>query len=299
MPQEDRYVEHLCPAKVNLTLFVTGKRADGFHALHSVVAQTRFGDSLRLEWRCAGSPEEDGVLVDGGGIPDGENTISKALRLYRESAGFNRGAFTARLTKRIPVGAGLGGGSSDAVATLKALQDMFGEMTYGTDWNGIATQIGSDCRLFLEDGPVVMEGRGEMVSPLPADLAARLRGAPVVLFKPDFSISTPEAYRRLANGRYYSDPARVRPLMDAWREGEGALPAPHNDFERLVADWMPTIGVVLHRLRHLHGLDARLSGSGSACFVFTGGRRSAIPLLRKELGSAWGKYYWLEETELH
>ena len=299
MPQQDRHVEHACPAKINLTLHVTGKRADGFHALHSVVARTRFGDHLRLEWNHAGSPDQDRVVVEEGCLPEGDNTLAQAMRLFRESSGFARGALTARLWKRIPVGAGLGGGSSDAVATLKALQDLFGEAAYGVDWTRLATAIGSDCRLFLEDGPVVMTGRGDQVEPLPPTVAARLQAVPVILFKPDFPVSTPEAYRRLAAGRYYSTTEAVQQAMDAWLDGDDPVPTPHNDFESLLADWMPTIPVVLERLRRTHGLDARLSGSGSACFVFPSGNPSVIQILRKELDSAWGQYHWLVETELN
>ena len=230
MPQEDRHVEHACPAKINLTLYVTGRRPDGFHELHSVVARTRFGDHLRLEWSPDGSADQDRVQLEEGCLPVGDNSVAQAIRLFRESSGFSGGALTARLWKRIPAGAGLGGGSSDAVATLKALQDLFGELAYGVDWARLATDIGSDCRLFLEEGPVVMTGRGDRVEPLPPPAATRLEGIPVILFKPDFPISTPEAYRRLAAGRYYTAAEAVQPAMDAWLSGEDPLPAPHNDF---------------------------------------------------------------------
>lgn len=292
-------MEHACPAKVNLSLAITGKRMDGFHELHSVVAQTTFGDTLRLEWQQAGTAEADSVIVDGVNLPQGDNTVAHALRLFREASEFRMGAFTARLQKRIPVGAGLGGGSSDAVATLKALQDMFGEQAYGIDWETLATMIGSDCRLFMEEGPVIMEGRGDKVSPLPPGLASRIRGRPLVLFKPDFSISTMEAYRRLAKGRHYSEPARVKALMQDWSAGNHALPDRCNDFERLLDEWIPSLALVLDRLRRLHGLDARLSGSGSACFVFPSDGASVIPVVKKELESAWGQFFWLQQTELH
>ncbi|MGC9450921.1 MAG: 4-(cytidine 5'-diphospho)-2-C-methyl-D-erythritol kinase [Oceanipulchritudo sp.] len=299
MPLEDRCVEHACPAKVNLTLCILGKRGDGFHDLHSVVAQTSFGDRLRLEWRHDVKPGQDAVVAEEGTLPGKDNTVALALRFFREAAGFDEGAFTARLWKRIPSGAGLGGGSSDGASTLKALRDLFGDQAYGVDWAALAARIGSDCSLFLENGPVIMSGRGELVEPLPAELAARLSRLPVVLFKPWFPIPTGEAYRRLALAGLYSDEGMPDRLVGEWRAGEQAVPSPCNDFQRLLGEWMPSLAVVLDRLRTLHGLDARLSGSGSACFVFPPEGGSVISIIRDELVNAWGRDFWLETTSLN
>ena len=291
-------VEVSCPAKLNLSLAILGLRTDGFHALHSVVAQTSFADKLRVEWRAQGSPAQDCLQIGGGIIIEGDNTILQTIRLFRRSANFNEGAFHVQLKKLIPVGAGLGGGSSDAVAAIRAIRAIFPEMAGQVDWRAIASSIGSDCPLFLSEEPVIMEGRGEVIHPLPASLSGRFRGRPVILFKPSFPIHTGEAYRRLASASCYSTTEAVGSLMREWETGGAALPPRCNDFERLLDDWMPSLSVVLMRLQDRHGMDARLSGSGSACFVFPENPAFAITILTEELERAWGPFYWMQETSI-
>ena len=299
MPHEKRAVELDCPAKLNLTLGILGPRDDGFHALHSIVAQTVFGDRLAMEWDPEGKGSREDVLeVRGATLPAGENTVQRAVALFREVSGLEHGRLRVTLHKAIPAGAGLGGGSSDAVAALKALARIFAAETEGLDWTGLAARIGSDCPLFLSDQPVLMRGRGEEIEPLASALADRLRGRPVILFKPGFAIDTSEAYRRLAAGRFYTPVEEMEALVENWRSGGAGLPVRHNDFERLVEFWLPSVAVLLRRLREEHGLDARMSGSGSACFVFPGKGSSAMTLLSEELEMAWGPFFWMEETLL-
>lgn len=288
-------LELTSPAKINLSLAVLGKQADGFHALHSVVAQTVFGDALEFEW-IPDAPGPDRVVVPGLNLPEQDNTIWRALALFREASGIVSGQFNVRLEKRIPIGAGLGGGSSNAVTVLRALRQVFAHHMPAVDWHAIAAKIGSDCPLFLEDKPVVMEGRGERISVLEEDLRNRIQGQPVILFKPGFSINTAEAYARLARAGLYQSAREAAVLMDQWRARGDRLPPGCNDFERLLADWMPSLGLVLKRLRENHGLDARLSGSGSACFLFSSTQVSAIKILQQELADAWGSSFWIKET---
>ena len=303
MLPDERPLRIECPAKVNLSLAILGKREDGFHSLHSVVAQVGLADSLELQWRADGSPEGDTVQVEGAQLPP-DNTVATALRLFREASGFDRGSFRASLVKHIPSGAGLGGGSSDGVGALRALRQLFGPAVASVNWEELAGRIGSDCPLFLRDGPVVMEGRGEIIRPLESGLAKRFRGRELILFKPRFSINTAEAYRRLAAGGYYGPRGghlveAVRERMRSWHEGEAALPPAWNDFEHLVGDWMPSLAVVLHRLREVHGLDARMSGSGSACFVFPNEQGFDRNAVEKELREAFGTGYWIQQTTLN
>jgi 4-diphosphocytidyl-2-C-methyl-D-erythritol kinase len=294
MPPDARTVHRLCPAKLNLSLAILGKQADGFHALHSVVAQVGLADELEMTWSPHGYPAEDSVQVDGADLPCSDNTVATAIRLFREAAGVSDGSFTARLEKRIPAGAGLGGGSSDGVGALRALKALLGRSDL--DLQGMAAAIGSDCPLFLEDDPVVMEGRGERIRPLPEKVGQRFRGKPVVLFKPYFPINTAEAYRRLALYGFYQEEAAIPGQMETWMAGEEPLPPRNNDFERLVELWIPGLAVVLTRLREVHGLDARMSGSGSACFVFPNGQPFARNLVAGEIQRAFGGQYWIEET---
>ncbi len=291
-------VEITCPLKVNLTLSVLGRRADGFHALHSVVAQARDGDCLSLEWM-PGVTDPDSVVVEGADLDGGSSTVATALRLVREQVPFPKGKFHARLSKRIPVGAGLGGGSSDAVGTLRGVQELFPELTRKVDWPRLAAAIGSDCPLFLDKRPVIMEGRGEVIQPLDPVLADRLSGQSLLLFKPAFSIATAEAYRRLAQAGLYRAQEAAMVDLSEWRKGRECLPPAWNDFERLVDLWLPSLALVLHQLRENHGLDVRMSGSGSACFIFPKDAAFARNALEKVLTTEWGDRYLIQEIVLN
>lgn len=297
MPTSERSITLACPAKINLTLAVLGPRGDGFHELHSLVVQTAFGDELTLRH----DPQDGGsdrIVIEGEGPPGDESTVADAIRLFREAAGPVPGAFYARLMKRIPVGAGLGGGSSDGATTLKAIRKLFPAEASRLDWLRLAAGIGSDCPLFLSDAPVLMEGRGERITELDPELAARLGGLEVVLFKPRFSINTAEAYSRMAARKVYCSQPDLGRVLEEWSASGEPLPAPLNDFERLLDIWIPSLPIVLKRLREQHGLDARLSGSGSACFAFTPGSASVMEIVQEEMRRAWGECDWVAQTHL-
>lgn len=291
-------VELTCPAKINLSLAVLGKRADGFHDLHSVVAQTAFGDDLSVEW----NPDdcgEDSVTIKGADLEGKGSTVWCALEVFRRETNLQNGAFTINLTKRIPIGAGLGGGSSNATGLFRALQGLFPDISQELDWNAMAEQVGSDCPLFLHPHPVVMEGRGERIQLLEENLASRIASQPVILFKPAFSTPTGEAYQRLASGGFYRAMGDAEKDMRAWTGSSEMLPPRWNDFERLVEHWLPSLAVVLERLRTVHGLDARMSGSGSACFVFAKDSTFAMKKVQEELATAWGRAFWIVKTVIN
>jgi 4-diphosphocytidyl-2-C-methyl-D-erythritol kinase len=166
------------------------------------------------------------------------------------------------------------------------------------DWANLAARLGSDCPLFLSEDPVIMEGRGEEISLLEDGLASRFRGQSILLFKPRFPVETADAYRRLAAAGLYQKPDRGRQLIEEWRASGEILPPRLNDFERLMEAWIPSLAIVLKRLRELHGLDARLSGSGSACFAFSPGNSSAKSQILEEAQRAWGESCWMEEAVL-
>ncbi|MEX0321979.1 MAG: 4-(cytidine 5'-diphospho)-2-C-methyl-D-erythritol kinase [Puniceicoccaceae bacterium] len=296
MLPSDQTIKLDCPAKLNLYLAILGKQADGFHALASVVAKTEFGDELDLSWIADGDCQDDRVELINSDFQSDDNTVNHAIRLFREESGITNGTFSAKLHKHIPSGAGFGGGSSDAVAALKAIQEIFPELRSSINWQGIAARIGSDCPLFFPQGSVLMEGRGERIIELGALKQGQLTGTQVILFKPAFSINTAEAYRRLAEQQLYQESKKVDADLKDWIAGNSAFPPTCNDFERLVETWMPSLDIVLKRLRGLN-LDARMSGSGSACFVV-----SKYPdteeILRKELEKAWGQSYWLVATQI-
>ncbi len=304
------------PAKINLYLAVTGRRADGYHDLISVAAPLEFGDELVAEGRectvpacwdaslftaanpvsvptvvgrsvCPGQSPGKGagsqfsLECDHPEVPlDDSNLIFKAARAFAAATGWeDRVAF--RLTKRIPPGAGLGGGSSNAVAALRALNRLSGGLLSEPKLAEVAAELGSDCALFLHNRPVVMRGRGERIEALPEAAGKRLRGQRVLLFKPGFGISTPWAYQRMvasssAKGTedrrsVYMPEAEAEERLAAWIGGRapagGLL---FNNLEGVAFEKFIALPVLLGKLQSEFGVAGRMSGSGSACFALLG-----------------------------
>ncbi len=288
------------PAKINLSLAITGRRADGFHELVSVVAPLTFGDTLRAELTGA----DDGAMTlacDAPGVPtDGSNLVLRAAAAFVAATGW-RGGVRFTLEKRIPAGAGLGGGSGNAVAALRALERLSGITLAPAEAERLAAGVGSDCPLFLHGGPVVMRGRGERIDPLPASAAARLRGRRVLVFKPDFGVATPWAYQALAaRPDWYADAAESEAALARWIADDTA-PAERllaNTLERPVfAKWV-ALPALLAWLRERHGVEAaRMSGSGSACFALLAADQDEAPLAAT-IREAWGDAVFLQAAEL-
>jgi 4-diphosphocytidyl-2-C-methyl-D-erythritol kinase len=277
------------PAKINLFLAVTGRRADGFHDLLSVAAPLDFGDELKAEGRSQTSEDRGQFTLecDHPEVPvDGSNLVLKAAASFANATGW-REPVRFTLTKRIPMGAGLGGGSSNAVAALRALNRLSGDKLDAAGLERLAAGLGSDCVLFLRDAPVVMRGRGERVEPLPTGAAVRLRGRPVLLFKPGFGISTPWAYgRMIARGTDYLPAVAAEEQLAAWL---GALP------------------VLLERLRREFGVAVAMSGSGSTCYALvrdppTGsgqaGPSDVVTRMKHRIRELWGPEIFVREARL-
>lgn len=287
------------PAKINLSLAVTGRRPDGFHELISVVAPLIFGDTLHAELRSADSGTMT-LRCDAEGVPsDGTNLVLRAAAEFVAATGW-RGAVRFTLEKRIPAGAGLGGGSSNAVATLRALQTLSGKGLSADQLSGIAARLGSDCPLFLSGKPLVMRGRGELLAPLPTSAEARLRGRRVLVFKPRFGIATPWAFQALAaRPDWYADAVASEARLAAWL-ADPAAPAENllgNTLERPVfAKWV-ALPALLGWLRERHGVEARMSGSGSACFAFLAMGQDEAPLMAT-IREAWGEAAFVQTTAL-
>ena len=190
-------VVRLAPAKLNLTLAVVGRRPDGYHALHSVMAPLALADRLSL----APDPSPDArdrLRVDGFDTgPDADNLVLRALdatrRALRPHLAVPPPALAIRLEKRIPVAAGLAGGSSDAAAAIEGALEAWGAgVLSAAERSGLAASIGSDVPFFLAGGPALVEGRGERVTPLrglrphaaerrPASSSSRPRSRPTPL----------------------------------------------------------------------------------------------------------------------
>lgn len=283
------------PAKINLSLSVTGRRPDGFHDLWSVVWKTRFGDTIDVEVLEPGAA--DRLECDDALVPlDRSNLVLRALDELRARTPIDHG-FALHIEKRIPAGAGLGGGSSNAAALLRQLEHWYPEQVDRHLTGQVADAIGSDCRLFLTDGPCLMSGRGEHCEPLPPSVSQRLSEQPIWLICPDVSISTPKAYSLFARSDAFTPlPQAQKAVADWLAEEDCGWPTVGNDFERVLANWMPSYSIVLGQLNNLPGVQARLTGSGAAIFA-------QVPVecekaVMEILHNAWGDLKLLVQTLL-
>jgi 4-diphosphocytidyl-2-C-methyl-D-erythritol kinase len=240
------------PAKINLHLAVGKRREDGFHEIESIFLALGWGDTLCFEPLPLGRDFE--VRYQGPApAPPEHDLVLRAARLFRERAGC--GAYSIAVRKRIPVGAGLGGGSSDAAAVLRGLSALSGRGRL----RDMALELGSDVPFFLEPGAAFVRGRGERIEAL--SLAERLW---VVLVYPGFGSSTSEAFAMLdAAGACRGDfPAAAIGRPETWC----------NDFLPVLlrSAHADAYSAMLEELRSLGASFAGLSGTGSACFgIFT------------------------------
>lgn len=285
------------PAKLNLFLAITGRRSDGFHELVSVVTPLAWGDTLHAT---AAGPGDFSLTCDDPAVPvDASNLVLQAAQAFRAKSGWSGGA-AFRLEKRIPMGAGLGGGSSNAVAALRALNALAGGALAEPVLAEVAAGLGSDCALFVHGRPVIMRGRGERLEALTPAEAARLSGRRVLVFKPAFGIATPWAYRRMiaTPGSYLPAPTAEQRLA-AWR-GEPTAPAEtllFNNMEAAAFGKFVALPALLAELRTRFGLAPRMSGSGSACFALLPETLDAAPVIAT-VRAAWGAGCFAIETTL-
>jgi 4-diphosphocytidyl-2-C-methyl-D-erythritol kinase len=257
------------PAKINLFLAVTGRRTDGFHDLVSVAAPLDFGDELHATICPPGDGAQYTLACDDPAVPlDGSNLVLKAAAAFAAATG-SRQRIHFRLTKRIPIGAGLGGGSSNAVAALRALNQLGGGLLGTAQMEKAAAGLGSDCVLFLRDAPIVMRGRGEQVELLAEPAARRIRGRRVLLFKPSFGISTPWAYGQMVTrGTDYLPAVQAEGRLARWMGGLAPMEELlFNNMEPAAFEKYLALPLLLAKLRVTTGVAAAMSGSGSACFA--------------------------------
>jgi 4-diphosphocytidyl-2-C-methyl-D-erythritol kinase len=294
------------PAKINLFLAVTGRRPDGYHDLVSVAAPLDFGDEIEAESREPGAGSQFTLSCNDPEVPVGDtNLVLKAAHAFAAATGW-KDRVVFRLTKRIPLGAGLGGGSSNAVATLRALNRLSGGLLDESALAGLATALGSDCALFLRNAPAVMRGRGERTEVLSEAAAKRIRGRRVLLFKPGFSVSTAWAYGRMvARGSDYLRAGEAESRLSAWTQGRApAEELLFNNMEGVAFEKFPALPVLLAGLRRESGLAPHLSGSGSACFALPGepsaGPGPADPVTRMKhlIENCWGPAAFVQEARL-
>lgn len=236
------------PAKINVTLRVRRPRADGFHPLDSVVQTVDWADELRFR-----GSDADRLSVDGADLPtDGENLVWKAVDSLSVRG---REPLEITLEKRIPAGAGLGGGSSDAACVISALGDRYG--LSGEARRSAALRVGADVTFFLTGGTARMEGIGERITPLDA-----LNGFVVAIIVPDCRLSTPAVYRRWDELGHPAgqvvNPLRLPPAL---RQLDVA-----NDLTPAAIDLEPELGDLIDDLIDRWERPVMMSGSGSSLF---------------------------------
>jgi 4-diphosphocytidyl-2-C-methyl-D-erythritol kinase len=249
------------PAKINLTLEILDRQGDGYHRLRSVMVPIGLADEIAIEPSGTFRFHCDRAALSG------DNLVVRAFA----AAGFGAAPLAVTLTKTVPVGAGLGGGSSDAAAVLRAAIDGAFGPPPAQDWVAVARSLGSDVPFFLTGTGALVEGTGERVTAIGA-----LPPWWVVVLAPDLHVDTGEGYRRLAAQRAErAAPTRPRAgsaslrVLEAVQRGDYAatLAAAVNDFEPLVAAAYRPVAEALRALREAGAAHAMLSGSGGATFA--------------------------------
>ena len=249
-------------AKINLDLRVLCRRPDNFHELRTIFQTISLADSLGVAFTPS---RKTNIQVKGPQIPD--NLIVHAARSCLDAMRLT-GQIEFDLVKRIPMGAGLGGGSSDAAAVLLALPVLAGRVIHWPKLLKLAEELGSDVPFFLLGGTAVALGRGTELYPLPDR-----RAQTGVVVAPDIHVSTAEAYRRLTV-HLTSEPQQNKIVSfqstvwggSAGEQSQGKTPSGENDFEGVVFDQYPALKSIKLRLLKLGAQPALMSGSGSAVF---------------------------------
>ena len=275
--------------KVNLLLNILGKRPDGFHELETVMHPVdvfdeltfeRVGSNLQLTCNHASLPTDSG------------NLVFRAAAAFLDQAGIHDGV-RVHLEKRIPLAAGLGGGSGNAATTLLGLNELFGQPLSDGQLSAIAASLGSDIPFFLQPKPALGTGRGESIQAL--DFFTALKGTWLLLIHPGFGISTPWAYQTLAhfpealNGR----PGRAQRLIHLLQQSTlaGAASEFYNSLEAPALEKYPILSLYQEFLRAQGAGVALMSGSGSTTFAIASDQNIAEKLADRFRGQ-FGETCW-------
>ena len=253
-------------AKVNFSLDLLSRRADGYHELASVVHTVGWHDEIKLQLT---RDERINVSCADADLCGEANLCARAVRAWNAATGDVFGARIG-LHKHIPTGAGLGGGSGNAAAILKALQRASVIQISEGALEKIGAQLGADVPLFIRGGALLMEGVGEKLTPL-----VPLSGW-VLIVKPAISLATPPMYRAWDESELTSE-NKTPALLNAWPGGDVAALAGKmgNDFARVVDELTLAPALCVALLKKAGALGAQMSGSGSACFGLFAGENAA------------------------
>lgn len=286
------------PAKINLFLDVIGKRHDGYHDIKSIVLPLSLADTIRIESRTGNISTVIAPYCSFKGIPwrfsmgaKNENLITRAAFLFKKCTACRKGAAIS-LTKRIPIGAGLGGGSSDAAAVLIGLNRLWKTGLSRNQLMEIGAQIGCDVPALIHGGAICMEGRGENITPIDDLVKNDLF---MLLIYPGFAISTRDIYQRHdllhEEGalRGYSA-SKFRLVTAGMTRGSMAMIGKglYNTLQKTVFNKYPLLEIIKNSLENAGVKHIQLTGSGSTVFVLLKERdkgEQLAKLIRRQIGS--------------
>ncbi|MFA7159300.1 MAG: 4-(cytidine 5'-diphospho)-2-C-methyl-D-erythritol kinase [Kiritimatiellia bacterium] len=279
------------PAKINLFLDVLGKRRDGYHDIRSLVLPVSLYDTLRFEPRRKGIAASIAAECRFKGIPWSfsmgsreNNLVVRAAELLRKHTGCRKGAAIS-LTKRIPIGAGLGGGSSDAAAVLTGLNLLWQTGLSTFELMEIGARIGCDVPALIHGGANLMEGRGEAITPIEGINGGQIL---ILLIYPGFAISTCDIYQRhdrRAPAARRSPPApgiKFRRVFEGIKQNSAGLIGRglFNALQETVFSKYPLLEIIKNRLEKAGAEHVQLTGSGSTVFVLLNERSEGDKLAR-------------------
>jgi len=281
-------LEKNSPCKVNLLLNILGRRPDGFHELETVMQPVNLFDYLQFTRGGSGVQ----LTCSEPSLPtDSSNLVHRAATAFLQQAGIKDGV-RIHLEKKIPMAAGLGGGSGNAATTLLALNELFGHPLAFAQLDQIAASLGSDIPFFLQDKPALAIGRGEKVSSLEPFRA--LRGAAFLLIHPAFGIATAWAYKELARfpAAFNGQPGRAQELIELLNTTDllRAGAAFYNSLEAPALEKYPLLALYQEFLRAQGAAAALMSGSGSTTFAIARDETDARRLeeqVQSKFGPCW------------
>lgn len=252
------------PAKINLFLHVTGRRPDGYHLLQTLFQFIDYGDTLYFEPRADGEVHRRSELA---GVAPEQDLVVRAARKLKALTGTTLGA-DIRVDKRLPMGGGLGGGSSDAATVLVALNELWGTGLASAELARLGLELGADVPVFVHGQAAWAEGVGERLTPCPVD------EGPVLVITPDCNVETRVVFTAAELTR--DTPPITMPAF--------SLAATRNDCEPVTRRLYPEVGRALDWLsRHA---TARMSGTGASVYALFGDQQAADAVAR-QVPSAW------------
>ncbi len=277
-----KFLTMSAPAKINLSLDITGKLDNGYHSLEMILQTISLKDEIVLE------KQNEGISIECNQplVPlDDSNICYKAARIFFLKTGI-QGGVKIKIDKKIPIGAGLAGGSTNAAAALKGLNALYDARLSGEELISLGLQCGSDVPFCLVGGTCLARGIGEKLSPLPA-----LRGVHAVLIMPDFSVSTAWVYQNYR----MDDPVRhpnTQAILSAIQTGDipGVAREMKNVLESVTAVKYPEIEGIKRDLKNRGALGSMMSGSGPSVFgLFSDAEQAhcVFSTLQKQYENIW------------